>query len=239
MENQGLSGTITRADSRWIIVCDFDGTISCADVTDTLMEKFGHPDWQLLETRWKNNEIGSRDCLSGQISLLDVSRQQMDECLDEIKIDPEFCRFARWAKTEAIPLYVVSDGLDYAIERILSNNNIAGLPVIANHLEQVSERRWRISFPHFDPQCQFASGTCKCRVARTLNPRAFLVIGDGRSDFCVAAKASHVLAKKSLLTQCLKGGIPHTPFNSFSEVRVCIEGLTLQESLPIPSQENV
>ncbi len=237
MENQGLSGILTCADSRWIIVCDFDGTISHEDVTDTLMEKFGHPDWQLLESRWKKAEIGSRECLSGQISLLDVSRQQMDTCLDQISIDPAFSHFVRWAQEEAIPLYVVSDGLDYAIERILGNNSITGLPVIANHLEQISERRWRITFPHFDPKCQYASGTCKCQVARTLNAHAFLVIGDGRSDFCVASQADHVLAKKSLLIECQKAGIAHTPFTRFSEARACIENLKMQERLLISSQE--
>lgn len=236
MEKQGTSGIITCSDSRWIIVCDFDGTISCADVTDTLMEKFGHPDWLLLEKRWEHGEIGSRDCLSGQISLLDASRQQMDACLDHIKIDPEFCHFARWAKAQSIPLYVVSDGLDYAIEHILRNNNIAGLPVIANHLEQISERRWRISFPHFDSHCQHARGTCKCQVVQRLNPPAFLAIGDGRSDFCVAARATHVLAKKSLIAHCQASGIPHTPFGSFSEARTCLEKLRVKAAPPISPQ---
>lgn len=237
MKEHGLSGIIMRTDSHWVIVCDFDGTISRSDVTDTLMEKLGHPDWQLLEKRWINSEIGSRDCLSGQIALLDASLQQIDACLDQIKIDPEFCRFARWAKAEAIPLYIVSDGLDYAIERILSNNNVAGLPVVANHLEQISERSWRISFPHFSPDCQYASGTCKCRVAKMLNSDRFIAIGDGQSDFCVASIADHVLAKKSLLTHCLKAGIPHTPFNSFREAQACLERLAVKEPRLISTQE--
>lgn len=237
MKEHGLPGIITRTDSHWVVVCDFDGTISCSDVTDTLMEKLGHPDWQLLEKRWINSEIGSRDCLSGQIALLDASLQQIDACLDQIKIDPEFCRFARWAKAEAIPLYIVSDGLDYAIERILRNNNVAGLPVVANHLEQISERGWRISFPHFSPDCQYASGTCKCRVAKMLNPDRFIAIGDGQSDFCVASLADHVLAKKSLLTHCQKAGIPHTPFNSFREARACLERLAVKEPRLISTQE--
>ncbi|MEJ4043111.1 MtnX-like HAD-IB family phosphatase [Erwinia sp. SLM-02] len=238
MEQQGLSGIIKHADSRWIIVCDFDGTISCADVTDTLMEEFGHPDWKLLESRWEKGKIGSRDCLSGQISLLDATRQQLDACLDQIKIDQAFCDFARWAKAQSIPLYIVSDGLDYAIERILRNNNIAGLPVIANHLEQVGERRWHISFPHFNPDCRFASGTCKCRVAEKLNPHAFLVIGDGRSDFCVASRADHVLAKKGLLAQCRRAGIAHTPFESFAEARSCLEK-QIAKAVRVSSQETL
>lgn len=234
MKKKGLSGFITRQNASWIIVCDFDGTISNADVTDTLMENFGHPDWERLEKRWESGEIGSYECLSGQIALLDASRQQLDDCLDQISIDPAFGDFAGWAKAQAIPLYIVSDGLDYAIDRILRNNHITGLPVFANHLEQVGERGWRISFPHYSPNCQHASGTCKCEIARVLEPQAFLAIGDGRSDFCVAKKAQYVLAKKSLLAECQKSGIAHTAFESFSEARTCLEQLNTTKT-PVPS----
>lgn len=238
MIKQGISGIIPHLCSEWTIVCDFDGTISCADVTDTLMENFGHPDWRIFETRWENAEIGSRESLSAQIALLDVTRQELDACLDKIEIDPAFRDFSLWAKAQAIPLYVVSDGLDYAINRILHNNSITGLPVIANHFEQVGERRWTISFPHYDVHCKQASGTCKCQVARALDPDAFIAIGDGRSDFCVASAADHVLAKKSLLVECRRAGITHTAFERFSEARACLEKLHRQteNTLALPPE---
>lgn len=235
MMKQAHSGIISHSGPGWTIVCDFDGTISCADVTDTLMANFGHADWEILEQRWEKGEIGSRECMSGQIALLDMNKQELDACLDTIEIDPAFGAFSRWAAAQAIPLYVVSDGLDYAIDRILLNNGLAGLPIIANHLEQVSERRWSVSFPYYNAHCRQASGTCKCQVARELNPEAFIAIGDGRSDFCVASTADHVLAKESLLKECLRSGIAHTAFSSFSEARACMKTL-LTETTALPTE---
>ncbi|HTD28681.1 MAG TPA: phosphatase, partial [Xanthomonadaceae bacterium] len=63
--------------SDWIILCDFDGTISVEDVTDSLLERHAHPDWMRLERRWKAGKIGSHDCMAGQIGLIDADRIQL------------------------------------------------------------------------------------------------------------------------------------------------------------------
>jgi 2-hydroxy-3-keto-5-methylthiopentenyl-1-phosphate phosphatase len=44
------------------------------------------------------------------------------------------------------------------------------------------------------------------------------VIGDGRSDFCVAERASFVFAKGRLAGHCRDRGIPHREITSLREV---------------------
>lgn len=219
MNKHGPSGLTPPVVFNRAVMCDFDGTISREDVTDTLMEAYAHPDWLLAERRWMDGKIGSLQCMREQIALLDASRQQLDACLDGITIDPTFAPFSQWAQRHKIPLYVVSDGLDYAIERILHNHQITGLPVLANRLHQIGDRRWHITFPHASGYCLTASGTCKCRIARSLHPQQVVLIGDGRSDFCAAAAADHVMAKESLLAECQRGRLSHTPFENFDQVR--------------------
>lgn len=209
----------------WTVFCDFDGTISHQDVTDTLMAQFGLPGWQQLEQRWAQGEMGSRACLSGQVALLDASRQQLESCLDSIELDPHFAAFARLSRLNHVPLYIVSDGLDYAIEYLLRRQRITGVPIFANRLQQIAERRWRLSSPYSDPLCSQASGTCKCALVRRLSSQQVLTIGDGRSDFCVAAAASHVLAKSSLIAECQRAALPFTPFDNFSEAQKSLEAL--------------
>lgn len=209
----------------WTVFCDFDGTISGQDVTDTLMAQFGMPGWQQLEERWVQGEIGSLACLSGQVALLDASRQQLESCLDNIELDPHFAAFARWSRLNHVPLYIVSDGLDYAIAYLLRRERISGVPIFANRLQQIAQRRWRLSSPYSDPLCSQASGTCKCVLVRRLSRQHLLTIGDGRSDFCVAAKASHVLAKSSLIAECQRAALPFTPFHDFSEAQTYFEAL--------------
>src|SRR4051812_17596784 len=51
------------AAADWTVLCDFDGTISLRDVTDSLLERFGRPGWRELEQAWERGEIGSRECM--------------------------------------------------------------------------------------------------------------------------------------------------------------------------------
>ena len=141
----------------WVILSDFDGTISRCDVIDVLLERFGQPGYEALEDDWVAGRIGSRTCLQGQVGLLQVTPQDLDACIDEIGIDPDFVTFAAQAQAMGISLQVVSDGLDHAIHRILGRHGLSDLPVLANHLVPVGEDRWQLEFPHAVASCRQAS----------------------------------------------------------------------------------
>ncbi|QWF17531.1 MtnX-like HAD-IB family phosphatase [Lysobacter capsici] len=209
----------------WNILCDFDGTIALDDVTDTLLERFARPGWELIEAAWKAGRIGSRECMSGQIALIDADRDEVDAVLDGLRIDPGFHDFVRASQRAGIGMSVVSDGLDYAIHRILGRHGLDGLPVIANRLLQTAPREWRIEFPHAGTQCR--SGTCKCSCARreTAARKRVLLIGDGQSDFCVATEADFVFAKGKLIEHCRQNHIPHAPIGGFLEALALLPSL--------------
>jgi 2-hydroxy-3-keto-5-methylthiopentenyl-1-phosphate phosphatase len=48
--------------------------------------------------------------------------------------------------------------------------------------------------------------------------RALVLIGDGRSDFCLASRADVVLAKGKLAAHCAENNFPFSPINSFADV---------------------
>ena len=77
----------------WNILCDFDGTISVEDVIDSLLDRFGRPGWEALEQDWRAGRIGSRECMSGQVALLDVRQEELDAHLDGLWIDHAFPAF--------------------------------------------------------------------------------------------------------------------------------------------------
>ena len=77
----------------WMVQSDFDGTISLLDVTDTLLNRFGKPGWQDLEDAWECGDIGSRECMKGQVALLDMSEAELQNHLDGIEIDEHFAGF--------------------------------------------------------------------------------------------------------------------------------------------------
>ena len=50
------------------------------------------------------------------------------------------------------------------------------------------------------------------------------MVGDGRSDFCVAGRADLVLAKGSLLDHCIEADLPHFAFADFAEATDILAG---------------
>ena len=73
---------MSQARAGWMVQSDFDGTISLLDVTDTLLNRFGKPGWQELEEAWERGDIGSRECMKGQVALLDMSEAELQAHLD-------------------------------------------------------------------------------------------------------------------------------------------------------------
>ena len=221
--------------SDWTILCDFDGTISLDDTTDTLLARFGRPGWEVLEADWRAGRIGSHDCMAGQAALLDMGRSELDAHLAQRAIDPAFADFVALARARGTPIEVLSDGLDYAIHAILRRCDLDWLPVTANRLEASGERSWRLEFPNASPTCRVSSGTCKCaRAAREQATRSrVLLIGDGASDFCVAEAADFTFAKGKLIQHCRAKEIPHVAIGGFADALKLLPAL-IDGTLVVP-----
>lgn len=214
--------------SGWSILCDFDGTIALDDVVDSLLERYGLAGWERLEQRWRDGQIGSLECMRGQVELLDVGLEELHAYVDSVAIDPAFPEFVARARTLAMPLRVVSDGLDYVIRRILTRYGLGELPVVANELLPADvPGRWRLNSPFAAEGCR--SGTCKCALVQPTRAERIdlsLLIGDGASDFCVAAKADFVFAKSKLIEYCRVERIPHQPIAGFADAIKLLSTLT-------------
>ncbi|MGH7486509.1 MAG: HAD-IB family phosphatase [bacterium] len=195
---------------------DFDGTIAPLDTTDLLLERFADPSWQEIEDEWKAGRIGSRECLVRQIDLVRATPAQFDDFIGDIEIDPGFPDFVGLCRDKGHAVTVVSDGLDRTVGSVLKRSGIE-LAYFANRLEWVGGDRWRLTFPHARNDCQSLSGNCKCRFADASAGMVRIVVGDGRSDFCVAERAELVLAKGALARHCRSSDLPYFGFQSFSE----------------------
>lgn len=204
------------------IFCDFDGTVSVADVTDVLLDRYALPQWRTIEADWQAGRIGSMECMRRQVELLRCDAAALDALADGVAIDPHFPAFVAACREAAIPVTILSDGLDYVIHRVLARHGLDGLPVRANRLRRIGERRYALSFPHARPECQTASGTCKCALMDALRRPGdvAVLIGDGTSDYCAAGEAADfVFAKGSLLEHCRRLALPHAAYRDFSDIK--------------------
>jgi 2,3-diketo-5-methylthio-1-phosphopentane phosphatase len=208
-----------------LFIIDFDGTVAPSDTVDELLDRFADPDWRRIEQQWVNGEINSRQCMAEQIAMVSGDEPALRRFLSSVAIDPAFPAFVHYASTFA-DLAIVSDGLDFPIQQALRRVGLPDLPVFANHVE-LHQSGLGITFPYYEKTCTVGSGVCKCSVARTVDAGRELttvLIGDGRSDQCIANQARYVFAKGSLITYCRASNVPCIPFESFADVLATIKG---------------
>ncbi|MGZ4808962.1 MAG: HAD-IB family phosphatase [Thermoanaerobaculia bacterium] len=212
-----------------LFIIDFDGTIAPADTVDSLLERFADPEWRTIEEQWVRGEINSQQCMAAQIALVRGEGVVLEEFLHSVEIDPAFFDFVHYARQFA-DLAVVSDGLDDPIHHALRQLDVP-IPVYANRLG-FRPGGLGISFPYRDPACAVGSGVCKCAIARSVDAGrglSTILIGDGRSDLCLARSADLVFAKGSLRRYCEAENIPHLPFETFGDVLTIIRGWNASE----------
>lgn len=205
---------------------DFDGTISPFDTTDLLLAAFADSSWQEVEDDWRAGRIGSRECLSRQVALLKAPRAALCAALADVKLDPHFAAFVTRAWLCGATASVVSDGFDLVIIHLLHANGI-DLPITSNRLVEDGNGRWRAVFSNRGEQCP--SGTCKCAAVPA--DRRVVLVGDGRSDFCLARRADFVLAKGELAAFCAAEGIAHQVISGFADALAFLEPLRARRAV--------
>jgi 2-hydroxy-3-keto-5-methylthiopentenyl-1-phosphate phosphatase len=221
-----------------VVFCDFDGTITQLDVTDQILAQFAHPSWREVEREWVLGLIGSRECLERQIALVDAPPREFHAVIDSIKIDPHYPAFCRFTRRRRVPLYIVSDGFDYVISRVLKRAGVAGALRNGSHLFantlRVEGRRLLPSFPHSAEPCEHGCATCKAAIIRQHREgrQPIVFVGDGMSDRFAVEVADLVFAKRQLLAYCRENGISCHPFETFEDVQGVLEDLLA----PVPAR---
>lgn len=210
------------------IAIDFDGTVTDADVTDAILNIFAKPGWEEAERRWETGLIGSRECLAAQMSFVEQPLEVLLDYVDGFRPDRTFANFVGFLREFRIPFCIVSDGFRVIIERILGNAGMHLPVVFASELRE-ERGKLRTVFPHAKKGC--LSATCKCEVAERLSGGLpFIHVGDGRSDFCIARRASYVFSRESLAYFCRESGIAHSLFTDFKDIEKTLRSLFLHGS---------
>lgn len=203
-----------------IIVCDFDGTITKKDGLYTFIEKYAKGDWKKIEQDWADGKISSKECLIEEFKLVpELSEELIANFVKTIEIDEYFKNFYEMTLQKGIDLCIVSDGIDYFINKILKQHGLNNIKIISNHGEFRGEF-FELKFPNDFSGCKNNAGTCKCKVLSDLKKEynKIIYIGDGVSDYCVADKADILYAKSRLLNYCRENNIPYISYNSFDDI---------------------
>jgi len=175
--------------------------------------------WSKVIADFENQSIGARECLLKELSLVEnFDINKFNEIIDTQQVDESFKSFVEFSSEKGIPIVILSDGMDYYIERILQKHGLE-VEFYANHCE-VQESGLQLSFPYSDAECT-KCGCCKRNfiLNMTADDEVSILIGDGYSDICSAQYADLVFAKKSLASYCWRNNITYFDFQNFSDIQ--------------------
>ena len=204
-----------------ILVSDFDGTITKKDTLSKFLEDYADPKWLDIENDWRDGKFGSQECLVRQFALVPrLCPELIDEFLETVEIDEWFIRFCTKAREHSMPVVILSDGLDYFINKILERHNIDFINVITNHAYFNEYGKFILEFPNDSKHCTNGAGTCKCKVVKNLKKlyKTVYYVGDGASDFCVSKVPDIVFAKAGLAEYCDNNSIKYAKYNNYKTI---------------------
>ena len=205
------------------ILCDFDGTAARNDVGNVFFRTFAGARCFEIVGEWKSGKISSRECLFRESEITRITRPEFEAFVDGQELDPFFADFVEYCNGRGIETEIVSDGLDFYVDRTIKNHKLDLLvQAHANHLVFVGENRIRIEFPFFELGCGRCAN-CKGFHVREAKKQhdTVVYVGDGMSDRCGAREADVVFAKRGrdLLKFCRANAIEHHEFDTFQDVR--------------------
>ena len=198
---------------------DFDNTMTITDVLDNLIKEFSiNNEWKTLQKAWEQEEIGTKECLEGQLKGVRITKKQLTTFLKKVELDHSSYKILSFLTKQGIPSVILSDNFTPIIEEILDHHGIRGVKVYANTLRYYKDRLIP-SFPYDNPFCPSCAHCKKIHLTRDQHVNKLIVyIGDGRSDFCPAEVSDVIFAKDKLLAHMKKQGRDHIAYKNLGEV---------------------
>lgn len=198
------------------VYVDFDGTIAPNEPTGQLFDRFADPAWRDIDQSRLDGHITSWEATAQNATLLRARPEEITAFLRHFPLDPGFPAFVDLCRRNGARVTVVSGGLDVILRTVLGAAGL-NLTFVANQLVWQSGNRWEARFPHRRADCRFNMGNCKCARRRRGDTVLNVMVGDGRSDFCIAEHCQLVIAKGALLRRCQQNGLPHIAMSGFAD----------------------
>ena len=224
---RSIDGNSARANLHPVVLTDFDDTAAEQNVAELLLNRFGDPTWPDIRRRFRAGEftlnqyqeITFRNILADRDTMQDYVKQNAN-------LRPYFGELWRYCQQHAIPMAVVSQGLDFYIEALLEKEGFSQVPVHAvnTHFTPLGiSYEYRYPYPGKEGQ-----GNSKAVVVDSYRqPGHYIIyIGDGLSDFEAANKADLLFAHRTLAEECHRLQIPFRPFTDFQDVLSALDELS-------------
>jgi 2,3-diketo-5-methylthio-1-phosphopentane phosphatase len=206
-------------------------------VGNSLFRTFAGGKAESIVADYLAGNINARECLSRECEALGpIQRESLEQFVDGFQLDPTFLSFAGFCAAGEIPLTILSDGLDFYVQRLLASAGLGHVPFYANRATWNDAGNGRVTlvpeFPYRDEHCDLC-GNCKRNHLASLSADddAVVYIGDGISDRCPVRYADFVFAKNHLIRYCQEQNVSFWEFKDFNDVRRRLEPIASRKRI--------
>jgi len=229
-----------KTNPKFIFFTDFDGTITTRDSNDFLTDNLGYGQVKRKQGNADvlHDRISFRDSFQG---MMDSVKTPYDKCIqtlvENIQLDPYFKEFYDWARSENVPVVVLSSGMVPIIRGLLVHllgPEAEDIQIVSNDVaprdgKSINEEGgWKIIFhdeSHFghDKSLEIRPYAALPEAER---PTMFYA-GDGVSDLSAAKETDLLFAKKGhdLVTYCVRENVPFTIFEDWSSILATVKDI--------------
>ncbi|VEU22241.1 DEKNAAC103262 [Brettanomyces naardenensis] len=226
-----------------IVFTDWDGTVTLQDSNDLVTDLlgFGKEERGRLFELMLDEKMSFREGFLRMLKSISDNGYSVDYCIEvllkNVKLDPGFKPFLMWCKSNEVPLYVISSGMEPIINALLQKligEEADYIEILANDVktDPNDKAKWDIVYRDETPFGHDKSRSIN-KILSTYGdnrPSAFYC-GDGISDLSASKTCDILFARsgKDLTVFCDRHSIPYREFHTFDDVTRDIAAVTSGE----------
>jgi 2-hydroxy-3-keto-5-methylthiopentenyl-1-phosphate phosphatase len=213
--------------TRYLIACDFDGTITRRDTLHLVVDHYGDRSmWDRLDGPLRRGEMTVEEAMQREFATVRATPAQVLELVSrEAGVRDGFAEFAAWAERGGHRLVVMSNGFRTVIDHVLGGLALGHLPVVS-HDAAFDPEGTRLLWSDRGERCGLCGRPCKrSELAAVRGEDTVVYLGDGISDRCVSGAADVLFARSGLAEWLGEQGRAFHPFEDFHSVMRDLDGL--------------
>jgi len=202
-----------------IIQCDFDGTIIKNNLSVLLREYFAPEAWRAIEADYLEGRITVEESNKMQFALIKKSKEELQEFVRcHIDVTQGFTEFTADCEAKGYQIVIVSSGLDFYIEVVLSELGMSDIELYCGKTE-FNQKGIMVRYATQKGNTIKHDFKLSCLNWLKQRDKSIVYIGDGLSDLEAAHHANYVFATDHLATLLKEEHISWSYFTDFNDIR--------------------
>jgi len=208
-----------------IIQCDFDGTITEEDISFMLLDGFAQGDWREWFEQYRRHKITVGEFNTRAFGMVKATKAELlGIARERVRLRAGLHELVSYCRSRGFRFVIVSNGLDFYIDAILKDADLAGIEV---HAAKTRFYHGRLKVQYIGPDNTPLLSDFKEAYTKAFLKQGYRVvyIGNGPSDIAPALHAYHIFATDGLLDGCREINLKCTPFNDLNDIVRGLESL--------------